>query len=862
MVGSATPLNTMLQKRSVWDERDGVPAGNAFDERRAPDGSVRIHWQMLSDQINALGGDQLRSRSDSIEQFIRENGVTIRTDPVPSTKDAQQKSTDRPWQLSTIPFVMGSFEWQNLRSGLVQRTQLLETILADLLGPQRLIREGIIPGELLWRNEAFKRAYFYSERDSPQWLHLTAADLARGSDGVWRVAGDRTRAPSGLGYLLENRIVTSRVMPELIRRCNTQRLAEFFESLRSHLQSLAPTDHNNPRVALLTPEKGSYREFEDIYLARYLGLPLIRGSDLAAREGSVQLKTIGGLIPFQVLWRHISDRRCDPLELPSSSLEGVTGLLSCVRQRRVAVVNTIGSVLAETPGLLAYLDAANQFFFGNELQLPSVKTYWCGDPNQLVHVMANLDSFLFRGAMVVSSKRAKSVLEMTAQERQEFIAELNARPHRFVAQERLSYSTTPVWKDGCVQSQKVTLRTFQLLSSSDVHVLPGALARVDNDELELSCSPVSGQMTQDCWVTSDSPVDHQKTLLPNDQRIEIKRGGAELPSRVAEKLYWLGYYAEQAESIARVMRTTLSRIAVEDEWQTLTEVTRLVYALAAMGQIETGFGVGELRQNLPDVELALPASLLIGEGPRSLAASVNSLVQNASEIRDRLSIDAYRIIRRAAREWKDAKPDSDPLTIDQSIELVSTLIVDLLALSGVISESFVRTHAWQFLELGRRFRRAEHTCELLIHMMCPATDDGKAVCEAVLETTDSLMTYRSRYVNLVRLAPVVDLVVTDETNPRSIRFQVDQILSLIDQLPTIDRASGHEQIKAVANDLKHKVEATDPNDLCQLSKDGSLGQLQEFLDDIQAILPTLATLLNDHYLVHTEITQILTGSER
>ncbi|MEM6365497.1 MAG: circularly permuted type 2 ATP-grasp protein, partial [Planctomycetota bacterium] len=722
---------------------------SAFDERRAPDGSVRIHWRMLSDQINALGAEQLRSRSDSIEEFIRENGVTIRTDLAPSTTVSQPQSGDRPWQLSTIPFVMGSFEWNNLRNGLIQRTRLLETMLADLLGPQRLIREGVIPGELLWRNEAYQRAYFHSESDAPQRLHITAADLARDGDGVWRVTGDRTRAPSGLGYLLENRIVTSRVMPELIRRSNTQRLAEFFESLRSHLQSLAATDRGNPRIALLTPEKGSYREFEDIYLARYLGLTLIRGSDLAAREGSVHLKTIGGLIPFQVLWRHISDRHCDPLELEPNSTEGVTGLLSCVRQRRVAVVNTIGSVLAETPGILAYLENVNRFFHGEDLQLPSVKTYWCGDPVQLSHVMANLDSFLFRGAMMVSSRRGRSVREMTQQSRQAFIAKLTAEPHRYVAQERIDYSTTPVWKNGRVQSQKVTLRTFQLLTAANTQILPGALARVGNDEVELSCSPVSGQMTQDCWVTSERSVDHQKTLLVNDQRVEIKRGGAELPSRVAENLYWLGYFAEQAESIARVMRTTLSRIAVEDEWQTLTEVKRLVYTLAAMGQIETGFGVGELRQNLPAVETALPASLLTGEGPRSLAASVNSLVQNASQVRDRLSIDAFRIIRRAARRWKDPNSGTPPLSIDQSIEIVSTLIVDLLSLSGVISESFVRTHAWQFLELGRRFRRAEHTCEILVHMMCPATDDGKAVCEAVLETTDSLMTYRSRYVNLV-----------------------------------------------------------------------------------------------------------------
>ncbi|WP_372894701.1 circularly permuted type 2 ATP-grasp protein [Stieleria sp.] len=851
-------MNTTLQSNSLWN--DSALNAQDYYERCDAAGAVRPHWATVTEEIDRLGLPELRDRSAAIERFCRENGVTFHASETPD-------ESNRPWKLSVVPFVIGAAEWETLSTALAGRTRLLETVLADLLGPQRLIREGIVPGELLWANPSFKRTYHNLET-SQQHLHITATDLARDADGVWHVTGDRTRAPSGLGYLLENRIITSRVLPTLIRRSNTLRLASFFESLKDHLYSLATTHRDDPRVVLLTPPSGSYREFEDNYLARYLGLTLVQGSDLAVRTGELNLKTLGGLQPIQVLWRHVSDRRCDPLELDPASGEGVTGLLRCVRRRSVAVVNTIGSVLVQTPALLPYLDKAHQFFFGDELKLTAAPTYWCGDPNHRSYVMEHLDSLNFRNAFAVSGGSAIVLSELSPPDREAFLQRLSAKPSDYVAQERLQFSKTPVWTGKQIEPQKTTLRSFQLLTGDGVTVLPGALARVGYDQLELSRSPISGQMTQDCWVTSDVPVDEHKTLLPDSETvIRLRRGGDELPSRVAEHLYWLGRYAERAEAISRVMRTTLARIAGEEHWDTLAEVQRLVRTLASMGQIEPGFAVEPFVANLPHVEQNLPLSVLDRGQPRGLVRTLESVMHNTIAVRGRLSSEAYRIVHRATAELTQSTGATTPsgansIGIGEAIERVDRLIVDLLALAGLTNESLVRTHAWQFLELGRRLERAEHLCELLTATLCPPTDNGKPVCEAVLEVTDSIVTYRSRYKNLVRLAPVIDLLVTDETNPRSLRFQLDHIATLFQKLPSTEGPVGLDAIKRIVLDLQYRITTADPIELSQTSEDGTLEQLQSVLEHVAADLPRLAEGINARYLIHTESRQFLTGTGR
>ncbi|TWU35943.1 circularly permuted type 2 ATP-grasp protein [Novipirellula artificiosorum] len=843
-------MTTSVRTSCSFGDYAATPA--RFDECKSSDGQVRPHWRPIADYLESLGPEGICERASTIEQLVYENGTTFNV-------DSDEGRLVRPWRLSAIPLVIDSQSWAKLETGLAQRTLLLEAVLDDLLGDQRLIKEKIIPAEVLWANPFFQRAYHKLPSTSGKRLHITATDLARATDGSWWVTSDRTRAPSGLGYLLENRIVTSRVFPQLVRQCNTRRLAAFFDSLRRHLRSLAPRMRENPRVALLTPGHDSYRDFEDAYLARYLGVTLVESTDLAVRGGQLNLKTLGGLLPIEVLWRHVSDRKCDPLELEPDSNEGVTGLLRAIRESHVAVVNSLGSVMAQTPALLPFLPAASRFLFSQPLQLPNVATYWCGGKKEFDFVLQHLETLVIRPAFAVSGAPPVSPSLLSQAAKDELVAAIKARPQEYVAQQKLEHSTTPVWSNEQLKPWHVALRCFQLQTNEAVEVLPGALARLSPLERELELSTVSGHLTMDCWVSSSQPIDSETTLLPSPSAtIALKRSGDELPSRVAEHLFWLGRYAERAEAITRLLRATIVRISGESEIRDLPELPRLLAALAAVGQIEPDYAVAGLDGNLPSIEDMLPDSVNDLKQPRGLQSTIRSIVTNARSVRDRLSIDAYRIIQRIGTDTSESSIHPDE-NMGRVIERLNRLITDLLAFSGVANESMTRTHGWRFLQLGRRIERADQTAELLDATLVQPVHSETTLCEGVLEALDSLMTYRSRYLNLVRPAPTIDLLVTDETNPRSLRFQLQEIVDLITQLPTDSKIIGLGSDEKLASELLHQLRVADPTPLSEIDRTEKRSNLQLLLRRLIEGLPSLSDAIAARYLIHTGTTQALTG---
>ena len=746
-----------------------MPGSDQYDECRAADGTVRPAWKSLVSSLDELGPAGISKASNEIERLVRESGANFQFSDI-------IKQSARPWKLAAIPLVLSAREWQSIEAGLKQRLRLLEAILGDLLGEQKLLKARVLPAELLSANYNYFRVYHELPQTKPR-LDITATDLARNKDGTWWVTGDRTRAPSGLGYALENRVITSRVFQKLLRGNNVVRVASFFSSLQQHLNSLAAGNPENPRVAILTPGQHSYRYIEDAYLARYLGYTMVQGRDLAVRGSRLNLKTLGGLLPIDVLCRHISDRKSDPLELKPSSQQGATGLLQTIRSGHVAVANSIGSTLAQMPALMPFLPAASKFLFGEEPSLPSIGTYWCGGQSERTFVLENLDELILRPAFHVSPAPPIVPAEMTTAEKSKLIDQIKAQPHSYVAQYRPSRSTTPVWHEGKLESWHVALRSFQVQTASGVEVMPGGLARVSPDPRTLDQSPASGRLGLDCWIANDKPVDQEITLLrQSHSSITLARGGAEMPSRVGESLFWLGRSAERSESIARLLRATLIRIAGETQLQDIVELPRMVAALAALGQLEPDHAIAGLGEKLPSLEKVLPASLFDTEKPGGLLAGIRDMGQKAMSVHDRVSLDAYRIIKKIG-DHLITNDQSDAIEIGAVINRLDGIVTDLQAFSGLASESMTRTHGWRFLELGRRIERAYQTAELLSAMLVNPIDDEYPVLESILQTTDSMMTYRSRYLLQMQPTAVIDLLVNDETNPRSIGYQ----LLMIDQ---------------------------------------------------------------------------------
>jgi len=853
--GAVQPMNTSSNNSTGSAETcaGDIVSASVYDEMMAADGSVRPHWREFDALMQKLGADELSRRWEQADRLIRENGMTYN-----AFGDANDAA--RPWELDSFPLLISANEWRVLSAGLVQRAQLLNRVLADIYGPQRLLTAGLLPANLIFSHPGFMRPFHGQRPRDNTFLHFYAVDLARASDGRWWVVSDRTDAPLGVGYALENRIVVSRMLPGVVRQCNIERLAPFFLALRDTLQRLAPERRENPRIVLLTPGPTTPNHFEDAYLARYLGYTLVEGGDLAVRDDRVYLKTLGGLLQVDVVFRRLGDGYCDPLELPSDPALGVPGLLQAVQAGNVAVANALGSSVVESAAFIPFLPGLCRQLLGQDLKLPSVATWWCGTGEARDYVLANLDRLMIRSAYRLDRRdpMAAELLGETASA--ELAAAIRASAANFVGQEEVTRSTAPVSRSTAVEPLHVALRAFLVASGDSYTVLPGGLVRVAAKTRQLNFSILAGEGSKDTWVLADQPVPNV-TLQPTRQAVELRRGGAELPSRVADNLFWLGRHVERAEGAARLLRPVLVRLTSEAEATSIAELAILLRCLAAQGQIEPGFVVEGVREQLPRIETALPAAVLDDQQPGNLRSTIAALYRTASLVRDRLSSDSWRIIHRI-QEQVDSLADQTVVELSDVLELINRTIIDLAAFDGLVVESMTRTLAWRFLDLGRRFERALYTISLVQTGLDKPSEGQAPILEAMLEVADSLMTYRARYLATVQWAPVLDLLLTDETNPRSLAYQLVTVADHVEELPRDRTQPLRDAEQRIAIWALDGIRLVDFDVLSEKRKPKRVGKLERFLAELAEQLPRLSDLISHKYLVHSDVPRQLSEQQK
>lgn len=818
-----------------------APAGR-YDEMRSADGKTRAHWEQFAAALNRSGSAEFARRWDQAQRWVHENGITYDLYGGPNERP-------RPWQLDALPLLLSTAEWQNLSGALQQRAQLLNLILADLFGPQDLVRQGLLPAELIYKHPGFLRPCQNQPVPDDCYLHFYAADLARSPDGRWWVLADRTEAPSGVGYALENRIVISRMLPSVIHDCKVERLAQFFIGLRESLYRLAPRFRENPRIVLLTQGPSSPNYFEDSYLARYLGFTLVEGGDLTVRDNRVYLKTLGGLLLVEVILRRVHDEDCDPLELKGNSGLGVAGLLQAVRSGNVVVANTIGSGIIESPVFMAYLPRLCKELLGEEIKLPSVATWWCGNPESCRYVLENLPRLVLKPAFRRNWHDA-SISEFISQNAFDALkAAILKRPADFVAQEHVQRSSIPVWKSDHVDPWHVAVRSYLVASEGSYTAMTGGLCRVSPNAGQLDFSIQAGDRSKDIWVVSPTPVPAVSLLQQAGQRVELRRTGAELPSRVADNLYWLGRNLERAEGSARLLRTILARLTSESAADTIPELPILLRALTLLGQLEPGFVLDDLKVPLPTIEEAIPTTVFDATESMSLQSTLNVIQRGAAVVRDRISIDSWRTLNRIIQEFQLRTP-VEQLELSDLLTMLNRLVINLSSFSGLVMESMTRTLAWRFLDIGRRLERSQHTLNLIYSGMVNVNDNEPAVLDALLEVADSSMTYRSRYLANLQLIPALDLLLTDETNPRSIAFQLVALYQHMDELPRHESQPLLSLEQRLTLAALNSIRLAEIQSLGEVQRGGERQHLARLLNSLSGKFPKLSDAITNRFLVH------------
>lgn len=803
------------------------------DEMFAAPGQLRPAWRPLVEGLQAIGPEELSRRCDRAHEDMREEGVTYVALP-------DESALQRPWQLDILPMVLDADQWRELAAGLIQRMKLMNIILADLYGPQDLLRSGRLPAAWLFDHPGYQPRLHGMHQGDGKFLTLYAADLARGIDGRWWIVGDRTDAPLGLGYALENRVTTSRMLPRLIRQCAAQRHAHFFIALQQALRQLAPQRRDNPRIVLLSPGPEGPSYFEDAYLARYLGYTLVEGGDLAVRGDHVFLKTLSGLLPVDVIWRRVSDALVDPLEVRTSSNQGIPGLLQALRMGNVAVINAPGAAVVESASLMQHLPGVARHLLGEDLLLPSVETFGVApsapDASQ---------ALLVRAAYRVARKESPKPM---------LLDQRRGIPARdVVLQQQIPRSTMPIHLGGRAEPFRVALRAFVVISQGSFRVLPGGLVRLASEGITLDRSILAGDISKDAWVIADGPVQHASLLPTSRAPIVLRRSGADVPSRVADNLFWFGRRIERAQGACRLMLPIVAILIGEDELDEAPQLGTLVRCLVANGLIQPGFALGALREVLPTLAQALPPAALDPHHRGSLRATFDQAMGNASMVRDRLSMVSWRIVHRIGRRLAEATAPGEPRQPSYELveldELLNDLVVEFAALDGLFYESMTRSPAWRFLELGRRLERSLYTVSLVQALLETPTDQMAKSLENLLRVADSLMTYRSRYLADVHWAATLDLLLTDDTNPRSLLFQIMAIADHVTHLPKDDSQPLGTSEERITLSIIQAIKMLDVEEL-SARQEPQRGRLERTLQRVADQLPRLSDLISHHYLIH------------
>lgn len=779
-------------------------------------GNVRPHWQALSAEIHRWSVDQRASLAAAAGRHIEDLGTTFNV-----FSDAG--GAGQPYELDPIPLPVPDHEWNRVSAGLAQRIRVLDAVLGDLYGPQTLLAKGLVPPDLVHSSRAFASCVRGVQPPGGGFLRMSGCDLIRSANGSWMVLRDHTETPGGLGQALENRKVVSGLLPGLFGESGTAPLGGFLTAEADSLRSLAISRQDEANVVFLTPGFRHPSYFEHAYKARLLGFPLVEPADLTVRERRLFLKTLGGLRRVDVVVCRVEHAGLDPLEHWGAAGDGVPGLIEAWRAGNVAISNAPGSGFAASHALMPFLPRICREWFGEEMKLPFVETWWLGQEGVRRHVLENLHRFiLLPAAPELDPLLPLECAGLSPAARKQWIQTIMARPHDFVVQADVRPGEAPVIESRLIRQRPVVWRAFSLLHDGQAMVMPGGLAKVGRSQRPPQLWPGHAGFTKDVWIPgrADSVASAQPSRLP--RRHALHPSAQEVPSRIAEQLFWVGRYAERVELATRLLRVTLRCLGGEagrPQQETFDACTTL---LRGAGLIPEGLAIHPVRAMKTLASLIHDPSAAGG-----ISALTRALIQNAAAARDRLSDDTWRFFNRLESIV------NPPATQPEGGDLMRTLdhlVLHLAAFAGMQAENMTRGHGWRFLETGRRIERALGVLSLLATTTAAGATRVPGLLDPLLETCDSVMTYRRRHFSEPRLDAVIDLILADETNPRSVAYQIRVIHGEVARFPGRADYGLMPRIRAQADELAAMFHPAPGDDLPDF--DGLTAALEQFSDSV------------------------------
>ncbi len=827
---------------------------NGCSEVFTPEGKPAPHWQSLITYLNGMGSKELDRRWQNARQIMHEHGAAYNV-------FSDQTEMKRPWELDPVPFPISTDTWGFLDKGICQRTRLLTAVFEDIYGAQKLIRDHHLPAELFFANPRFLHQCHGLYAEGALKLHFNATDLCQYPDGRWRVISDRTQAPSGAGYALENRIILSRILPRMFHSGKVLRLAPFFKLFNHDLMEISGLKKREPFIVMLSSGPAGPTYFEHVFLSRYLGITLVESSDLTIRNDSVFLKTLGGLHQVDVILRRIEDTFCDPLVFGNTSLIGVPGLVQAVRKGNVVVSNPLGSGVLGTPGLIPFLPGLCRLLLGEDLLLQDLPTSWCGQADQLNHVLEQVSdtntSMIIASAFARPHIRTVDVRGLSQEKRETLILKIKAAPYAYVSRDPLIPCSLPVWENSDLKYACAAVRIFSTAKTgtpgsdnNTIAIMPGALTRISDDPTAFMIQTGKEQGSKDTWCFSHEIVEYQSMMHHFTESLEIHRGG-DLPSRVADNMLWLGRYVERAEGLLRVIRSVLNRLNSETRLDLIKEFPFFLRIMANLEIISPALSEADAVYNMRILETEILESIFGIQHPGSIKNAVSQVKQSAASVRDRLSNDSWQILGRMENELRRFAPHRHS-QVSEVHELINEMILTLSAFAGLSQESMTRGMGWRFMDMGRRIERSRYMIALLQSLFfTPGKPPGNDL-EALLEVADNTITYHTRYRTTFHMEPIVDLLLLDELNPKSVGFQLASLFDHVETLPRSTPRPFRTKEEKLTLDLTTQLRLTDIQDLMEMTRDGTLPNLTQLLDRLNTGIQELATTITQHYLSRTE----------